>query len=80
IKQIRAGAPGKPVVVYPNSGEVYDGEKRTWIGTSDPLNCGIAASEWFRNGARLIGGCCRMGPGHIKAMGETLTSQGFLIK
>jgi homocysteine S-methyltransferase len=75
IKQIRAGAPGKPIVVYPNSGEVYDGEKRTWIGTSDPLNCGIAASEWFRSGARLIGGCCRMGPRHIKAMREALLKQ-----
>ncbi|MGD2085879.1 MAG: homocysteine S-methyltransferase [Candidatus Aminicenantes bacterium] len=77
IKQIRAGAPGKPIVVYPNSGEVYDGEKRTWIGTSDPLNCGIAAKEWFRSGARLIGGCCRMGPRHIKAMRKALLKQGI---
>ena len=23
---------GKPVVVYPNSGEEWDGERRTWIG------------------------------------------------
>jgi homocysteine S-methyltransferase len=75
IKQIRAGAPGKPIVVYPNSGEIYDGKKRTWVGTSDPLNCGIAAKEWFRNGARLIGGCCRMGPRHIKAMREALLKQ-----
>jgi len=77
IKQIRAGAPCKPIVVYPNSGEIYDGEKRTWLGTSEPLNCGIAAGEWYRNGARLIGGCCRMGLRHIKAMREALLNQGF---
>jgi len=73
IKEIRARAPGKPIVVYPNSGEVYDGETRTWVGTSAPLNSGIAAKEWFRSGARLIGGCCRMGPKHIKAMREALS-------
>lgn len=72
IGHIRTGAPGKPIAVYPNSGELYDVKTRAWIGTSDPLNSGTAALEWFRNGARLIGGCCRMGPGHIKAMREVL--------
>ena len=75
IEQVRVGAPGKPVVVYPNSGEVYDGAARTWVGTSDPLDCGIAAGEWFRRGARLIGGCCRMGPRHIEAMRNALLNQ-----
>ena len=75
IEQVRVGAPGKPVVVYPNSGEVYDGTARTWVGTSDPLDCGIAAGEWFRRGARLIGGCCRMGPRHIEAMRNALLNQ-----
>ncbi len=72
IDQVRAGAPGKPVVVYPNSGEAYDGTMRTWVGTSDPLDCSRAAGEWFRQGARLIGGCCRMGPQHINAMRAAL--------
>ncbi|UCH98607.1 MAG: homocysteine S-methyltransferase family protein [Candidatus Aminicenantes bacterium] len=34
------------------------------------------ANEWFGSGARLIGGCCRMGPRHIKAMREALLKQG----
>ena len=44
IEQIRGGASGKPVIVYPNSGEVYDGTTRTWAGTSDPIDiaCGLA--------------------------------------
>ncbi len=75
IEQVRAGAPGKPVVVYPNSGEVYDAQTKTWAGTADPLSCGLDAQDWFRRGARLIGGCCRMGPRHIKAMRDALLNQ-----
>jgi homocysteine S-methyltransferase len=74
IAEIRAGAPGKPVIVYPNSGEVYDGETRTWIGTSEPLNFGAAAAGWYKQGARLIGGCCRTGPKHIAAIKEALAN------
>ncbi len=72
IEQVRAGASGKPVVVYPNSGEVYDGATRTWVGSSHPLDCRLAADDWFSRGACLIGGCCRMGPAHIKAMRAAL--------
>ena len=72
IDQVRAGAPGKPVVVYPNSGERYDGATRTWKGSSEPMDCSRAAGDWFRHGARLIGGCCRMGPQHINAMRTAL--------
>jgi len=74
IERIRTAAPGKPIAVYPNSGELYDVETRAWIGTSNPLNSGTAAVEWYRSGARLIGGCCRMGPNHIKAMREALSN------
>ena len=75
IEQVRAGAPGKPVVVYPNSGEVYDAETKTWAGTADPLSCSLDARDWFRRGARMIGGCCRMGPQHIEAMRDALLNQ-----
>ena len=79
IEQVRLGAPNKSVVVYPNSGKIYDIEKRTWLGESDPLNCGIAACDWFRRGARLIGGCCHMGPKHIQAIRATLLNQGLYL-
>lgn len=73
IKNIRGGAPNKPVAVYPNSGEVYDAVTKTWKGTSDPQNCALAAREWLEAGAGLIGGCCRTGPAHIKAIRDALT-------
>jgi homocysteine S-methyltransferase len=60
--------------VYPNSGERYEAASNTWHGTSTPLECGIAAQHWLRAGARIIGGCCRMGPVHIRQMRERLAS------
>ncbi len=74
IERVRAGAPGKRIVVYPNSGEVYNAENRTWHGSSEPLECGKEAGEWYGNGAKLIGGCCRMGPEHIRAMRENIVA------
>lgn len=72
IGQVRQGAPRKPIVVYPNSGEAYDAKNRAWTGKSNPSDLGDAALEWFRCGAMLIGGCCRTGPQHIRAMRKAL--------
>ncbi|WP_406391449.1 homocysteine S-methyltransferase [Streptomyces sp. NBC_00887] len=61
--EVAAAVTGKPVVVYPNSGEVWDAEGRRWTGenTFDPGR----VRAWQRAGARLIGGCCRVGPSEI---------------
>lgn len=54
---------GKPVIVYPNSGEGWDAERRAWVGASrfDPA----LAREWVDAGASGIGGCCRVFPGDV---------------
>ena len=72
IAECRAGAPDKTIVVYPNSGERYDAESKSWAGTATPVEFGSAAREWLAAGARWIGGCCRVGPDHIAAMRATL--------
>ncbi|HET6732079.1 homocysteine S-methyltransferase [Mycobacterium sp.] len=54
---------GKPVVVYPNSGEEWDGARRTWIGRSHWS--AELAPRWVVAGARIIGGCCRVRPSDI---------------
>jgi homocysteine S-methyltransferase len=62
---------GKPVVVYPNSGETWNAEARAWAGRST-----FAPEEvhgWRESGARLIGGCCRVGPEAITSLARTLT-------
>ncbi|MEV2210146.1 homocysteine S-methyltransferase [Streptomyces sp. NPDC050997] len=60
----------KPVVAYPNSGETWDAEARAWSGRST-----FAPEEvrgWRESGARLIGGCCRVGPRAITSLAEAL--------
>jgi homocysteine S-methyltransferase len=56
----------KPIVVYPNSGEAYHADGNGWSGVSECAAFGGMAQEWYAHGARLIGGCCRTGPDHIR--------------
>jgi homocysteine S-methyltransferase len=63
-----AGACAKPIVVYPNSGERYDPATGGWSGEADCEAFGAAARSWHAAGARLIGGCCRTGPEHIREL------------
>lgn len=64
---------GKPVVVYPNSGEEWDGARRAWVGAS-AWSPGLVP-QWVAAGANVIGGCCRVGPDDIagiaRGLGET---------
>lgn len=63
-------ASDKPVVVYPNSGEGWDAEKRCWTGKGDPVSFAAQAGEWFAAGAQIVGGCCRTRPEHIRLVAE----------
>jgi S-methylmethionine-dependent homocysteine/selenocysteine methylase len=65
-----AAAAGKPVVVYPNSGEQWDAAGRRWTGS--PGVATDAVPGWIAAGARLIGGCCRVRPQHIAAITRAL--------
>jgi len=69
------GSTAKLVAVYPNSGEIWDAPKQTWIPgeTSAPIEA--LAPEWRRRGARLIGGCCRTTPSTISALRAILSPQ-----
>ncbi|MFD5815872.1 homocysteine S-methyltransferase [Streptomyces sp. NPDC127038] len=61
---------GKPVVVYPNSGEAWDAAARAWTGASTFTAAQV--DGWERAGARLIGGCCRVGPEAITGISSAL--------
>ena len=62
----------KRIVVYPNSGERYDANSGNWHGMTSTVACASAAAGWRQSGADIIGGCCRMGPSHIQAIGQAL--------
>lgn len=66
-------ASSKPVIVYPNSGEGWDAETRTWTRSSDPADFGKMAAEWFAAGAKIVGGCCRTRPAHVRQIAEAAT-------
>ncbi|HZA10954.1 homocysteine S-methyltransferase [Mycobacterium sp.] len=53
----------KPVIVYPNSGELWDAIRRTWMGP--PLFSPQLVPQWIQAGARIVGGCCRVRPADI---------------
>ena len=61
---------GKPVIAYPNSGEAWDGVRRTWIGSSGWS--AELAPRWVAAGARIIGGCCRVRPDDIATLALAL--------
>ncbi|MFF8192773.1 homocysteine S-methyltransferase [Streptomyces bobili] len=63
---------GKPVVVYPNSGEAWDAEARAWNGRSTFAPEQVLA--WRDSGARLVGGCCRVGPDAVASIARTLSA------
>jgi homocysteine S-methyltransferase len=62
---------GKPVIVYPNSGERWDGARRAWVGASRFSS--RLALQWAAAGARVIGGCCRVRPADIAELAAALS-------
>jgi homocysteine S-methyltransferase len=73
IGEITKGAPDKSIVVYPNSGETYEVRDNSWHGAARPTEYAAEARRWLQAGAKVIGGCCRIGPQQIGALRECLT-------
>jgi len=72
IKKIRPLVQDKKIIIYPNSGEIYLPESKSWKGISDPDIFQKMASEWLDLGVDIIGGCCRIGPDHITKLSQSL--------
>jgi homocysteine S-methyltransferase len=61
-----------PLVAYPNSGQGWDAEARTWTGES--AFDADDVTSWLTAGARLVGGCCRVGPADIAHVSQHVTA------
>lgn len=72
IQRIKTKSGNKKIVVYPNSGAVYDPESKTWSGLSESSSCEVLVKEWIGLGADMIGGCCGVGPEQIRSMGKVI--------
>ena len=72
---LAAGVTGKPVIAYPNSGETWDGRRRVWLGRPRPSLPDLAP-RWVANGARIVGGCCRVTPSVIAGISRAVAGAG----
>lgn len=70
LAALRASGGGLPGVVYPNSGELWHAQERAWSGSASEI--AAHAGDWAAGGARLVGGCCRVGPDQISAVARRL--------
>ncbi len=65
---------GKPVIVYPNSGEKWDARRRAWAGRSR-YSAG-QPRQWIAAGAKIAGGCCRVRPADIAVIARAAAGAG----
>jgi homocysteine S-methyltransferase len=64
-----------PVIAYPNSGETYDAGTRSWTGDHSGWLEGVHGA--LLAGARIVGGCCRIGPEQIAQLREALDREDW---
>ena len=67
INEIKSVTKNLKIVVYPNSGEIYDSKTKTWSDSMQPLIFGQLVLEWIECGADMVGGCCRIGTEQISS-------------
>jgi homocysteine S-methyltransferase len=65
IDVLKSACPDKKIVIYPNSGEMYCPDSRNWDSGTATDNFVASARSWHRQGANIVGGCCRIGPREI---------------
>ncbi|MFB9768424.1 homocysteine S-methyltransferase [Lactiplantibacillus modestisalitolerans] len=69
-----AQATDLPLIVYPNSGDEYDPQTKTWQPTELSHQFDSFVPRWLAAGARIIGGCCRTTPADIETIAAEVQS------
>lgn len=67
----------KPILVYPNSGETYDADRKEWVPSTGVVDEDFVSyvGTWREAGALLFGGCCRTTPNTIRAISRALSNK-----
>lgn len=68
IQVIRKVSTKKYIVVYPNSGEIYEPNTKKWLNPKEAVSFEELTRDWVKAGANVIGGCCRTSPKTIERM------------
>ena len=58
----------KPLVCYPNSGELWDSASCNWVPGTVQDQFITQAAHWRAAGAQVVGGCCRTSPRDIQTL------------
>ncbi|MQS75531.1 homocysteine S-methyltransferase [Companilactobacillus halodurans] len=69
VKNIRS-VTDKNIIVYPNNGDIYDPNTKTWQNNPQADTFSDLVPKWLEAGADLIGGCCRTTPEDIQQVSE----------
>ena len=64
-----------PLGVYPESG-FFSMPNWHFVDVIEPQALAEAAQGWVRDGVRMVGGCCGLGPEHIAALCHALRRDG----
>ena len=64
-----------PIACYPECGEW---ENPNWIfGDLTPEALADASEPWVKRGVRIVGGCCGIGPDHIRSLAQRLRGRDY---
>lgn len=74
VRDLRAAAPGTPILVHPNAGMPQQREDGTVCYPETPENMASRIPELVASGATIIGGCCGTGPDHIRAIAGAIAA------
>ena len=66
-----AGRPGLALLAYPNAGRTWDAAGECWQGEGASTLPDDVVAGWAGAGARLVGGCCGLGPDAVRAVAGT---------
>lgn len=70
LRRMSTHAPGVELIAYPNHGGEWLASDRTWLRPGGSVFESARLHEWYRAGARYIGGCCGIGPTDIAQLAE----------
>ncbi len=71
VREMRAAAPGKPILVHANAGLPQNVGGKT-VFPETPEMMADLVPELVKAGANIVGGCCGTTPAHIKAIKQAV--------
>lgn len=74
IREVKKASLKKFIAVYPNSGEIYDPTTKKWLNPKENVSFEELIRLWVKEGANIVGGCCRTTPKTIERMKSSLST------